>query len=230
MVGSWLSSSLSSKKNHYETLNVARDASGEEIKARFRKLSLETHPDVSRNNNNNNNNTTTCEQTLDALKKENAERFKQISHAASILTNKTKRHLYDIELERQRFAPNLMNEQRGANLFHARRPRSKQQATTGFQMFLEQFLRPRNMILGSIAIYAFCSYFSTHNDRNQRQLQQQSMMMSSRGGGATAERVEAWKNPQTGQWEQPAPWDPVYRNLKPTLELVPREQVRSRTR
>jgi DnaJ-class molecular chaperone len=231
MVGSWFSSCLSSK-NHYDTLNVKRDASVEEIKARFRKLSLETHPDLaaSQNNNNHDNNTTSCERTQDALKRENAERFKQISHAASILTSKTKREMYDLELELQRFTPNVLNEPRGSSLFHARPPRPRvkngqqQTATTGFQIFLEQVFRPRNMILGSVAIYAFVSYFSANNINNK----QRRMLMERQPG--VAERVEAWKNPQTGQWEQPAPWDPVYRNLKPKLELVPREQVRSRTR
>jgi DnaJ-class molecular chaperone len=230
MVGSWLSSSLSSK-NHYDTLNVKRDASVEEIKSRFRQLSLETHPDTARNNNNNNNDNTTCEQAQEALKRENVERFKQISHAASILTNKTKREMYDLELEqRQRlFTPHVLNEHRGSSLFHNARPRRKvngQQASTGFQVFLEQVFRPRNMILGSVAIYAFVTYYSSTNDYNKKQPR----MMERGQPGVVAERVQAWKNPQTGQWEQPAPWDPVYRNLKPTLELVPREQVRSRTR
>jgi curved DNA-binding protein CbpA len=224
--GSWLSSSLSLKKNHYDTLNVKRDASVEEIKARFRKLSLETHPDTAHNNNS--NITVTGEQAQEALKKQNAERFKQISHAASILTNKTKREMYDLELERKRFTtPSVLNEQRGSSLFHARpRPsgRHHQQASAGFQIFLEQVFRPRNMILGSVAIYAFVRYVSANQDDDNKRR----MRMEPRPG--VAERVEAWKNPQTGQWEQPAPWDPVYRSLKPKLELVPREQVRSRTR
>jgi hypothetical protein len=43
------------------------------------------------------------------------------------------------------------------------------------------------------------------------------------------EVVEAWKNPDTGFWEQPAPWDPAYRRLQPKLELVPKHQVRQRS-
>ena len=43
-------------------------------------------------------------------------------------------------------------------------------------------------------------------------------------------RVHAWKNPETGNWEAPAPWDPVYQKLNPTLELVPKEKVKSRSR
>jgi len=50
-------------------------------------------------------------------------------------------------------------------------------------------------------------------------------------GGALASKtgrrklVEAWKNPHTGRWEKPRPWDPVYQKLQPTLQLVPRNEV-----
>ena len=37
--------------------------------------------------------------------------------------------------------------------------------------------------------------------------------------------VEAWKNPNTGRWETPKPWDPAYQKLQPTLKFVPREEV-----
>eukprot|EP00536_Pseudo-nitzschia_multiseries_P000640 jgi/Psemu1/300241/fgenesh1_kg.8_\ len=37
--------------------------------------------------------------------------------------------------------------------------------------------------------------------------------------------VEAWKNPLTGRYEQPAPWDKEYQRIKPKLELVPRDKV-----
>ena len=42
--------------------------------------------------------------------------------------------------------------------------------------------------------------------------------------------VEAWKNPTTGQWETPAPWNPMYRKLKPELHLVPRKDVKQGSR
>ena len=37
--------------------------------------------------------------------------------------------------------------------------------------------------------------------------------------------VEAWKNPSTGRYEQPAPWDKEYQKIKPKLQMVPREKV-----
>jgi len=59
-------------KTHYETLDVPKDASHEEIKTAFRKLSMQTHPDVAK----------------DAA---NAEKFKQISEANAVLSNEKSR-------------------------------------------------------------------------------------------------------------------------------------------
>ena len=42
--------------------------------------------------------------------------------------------------------------------------------------------------------------------------------------------VQVWLNPQSGQYETPAPWDPIYQQLQPELQYVPRNQVQSRTR
>mmetsp|Transcript_24874 Transcript_24874/g.37219 ORF Transcript_24874/g.37219 Transcript_24874/m.37219 type:complete len:119 (+) Transcript_24874:153-509(+) len=42
--------------------------------------------------------------------------------------------------------------------------------------------------------------------------------------------VQAWKNPKSGVWETPAPWDPLYRRLKPELKMMPRDQVQRRDR
>jgi hypothetical protein len=72
--------------------------------------------------------------------------------------------------------------------------------------------------LGSAVFY---QTFLVDQDAKKKLLQQQQ---------PGKQMVEAWRNPITEQWEQAAPWDPTYRRLKPTLELVPREMVRSRTR
>lgn len=42
--------------------------------------------------------------------------------------------------------------------------------------------------------------------------------------------VEAWKNPATGRWETPAPWDPEYQRLQPALKFVPRKEVHDNKR
>jgi molecular chaperone DnaJ len=64
------------KRDYYDVLGVARDASAEEIKKAFRKLAFQYHPD--RNNNDG-----------------SADRFKEVSEAYEVLSDREKRANYD---------------------------------------------------------------------------------------------------------------------------------------
>jgi curved DNA-binding protein CbpA len=187
-------------RTHYETLGIARDARMEEIKAAFRKLSKETHPDVA------------------AATTANADRFKEVSHAASILTNKSKREAYDMGLQRPFGSPTGGLYDGGAGFAGRAARATEPKATSGFQIFLQTIFRPRNMLLGSLGVYATVVTARHVFHLNEKPVRE------------GKEFVQAWKNPQTGEWEQPAPWDPLYRRLKPTLEMVPRGDVKSRRR
>lgn len=66
------------KKDLYKVLGVARDASGEEIRSSFKKLALKWHPDKNLTN-----------------KVEAEEKFKEISEAYKILSDKNSRASYD---------------------------------------------------------------------------------------------------------------------------------------
>ncbi|TLZ51684.1 MAG: molecular chaperone DnaJ [Methanobacteriota archaeon] len=67
------------KKDYYEVLGVARDASPEDVKRAYRKLAMEFHPD-----------------RVPAERKAAAEeKFKEVSEAYEVLADKEKRSLYD---------------------------------------------------------------------------------------------------------------------------------------
>ena len=63
--------------NHYETLGVEKNASPEEIKKAYRKLSKQFHPDLNNGD------------------KEAEDKFKEINEAYSVLSNEEKRQTYD---------------------------------------------------------------------------------------------------------------------------------------
>lgn len=67
---------MSSKRDYYEVLGVAKDSSQNEIKSQYRKLALKFHPDRNKSN--------------DAV-----EHFKEISEAYAILSDPEKRNVYD---------------------------------------------------------------------------------------------------------------------------------------
>ncbi len=69
------------KKNYYEVLGVSKDASEEEIKAAYKKLVKQYHPDL---------------HPGDASA---AEKFKEINEANEVLSDKQKRAAYDYEQE-----------------------------------------------------------------------------------------------------------------------------------
>ena len=73
-------------KNYYEILGVNQDASTEEIKKSYKKLSLKFHPD---------RNVDKSEEE----QKEAEEKFKEISVAYETLSDENKRKQYDLELK-----------------------------------------------------------------------------------------------------------------------------------
>ncbi len=67
----------SDKKDYYEVLGVERSASDAEIKSAFRKLAKKYHPDLNKDDPN------------------AAEKFKEVEEAYSILSDESKRKMYD---------------------------------------------------------------------------------------------------------------------------------------
>ena len=62
----------------YEILGISEDASEDEIKQAFKRLAKKHHPDLSKE-----------------TEREATEKFKKLSQAYTILSNKTKRETYD---------------------------------------------------------------------------------------------------------------------------------------
>lgn len=178
----------------YNTLEISQNATNEEVKAAFRRLSLETHPDTA--------GVGTC-----------GERFKRIAHAASILTNSKSRHVYD----------QSMMEASHSSFNHFRRSPLHNNIVTpqnphGMTAILDNMFRPRNLVMGPIAFIAVVSAIQYGLGIGSEKDNQ------SDSNGL----VQVWKNPSTGQYETPAPWDPLYQRTRPDLEYVPKDQVRLR--
>src|SRR5665647_1548353 len=68
---------MSTKRDLYEVLGLARGASKEDIKKAYRKLAMQHHPDKNDGN------------------KESEAKFKEASHAADVLLDDQKRKMYD---------------------------------------------------------------------------------------------------------------------------------------
>lgn len=195
-------------KSHYDTLGVPKTATRDEIKAAFRKLCMETHPDVATN------------------KIGNIEKFKQVSEAHAILSGERSRRRYDFEVEE---AMKLGRAARGGfqskndGSFVGNRYAAGRAGQPPFALSVLDgiFYRPRNLFLGVTIGFATLALAKSTFSEDDRSSMRKTGMKN---------LVEAWKNPATGEWEQPAPWDATYIKQRPTLHLMPRENVRQRRR
>lgn len=75
--------------NYYEILNIKEDATDEEIKKAYRKLSKEYHPDINKDKS-------------EEEQKEAEDMFRLITKAKEILLNKETREKFDEELKKHK--------------------------------------------------------------------------------------------------------------------------------
>lgn len=73
---------MANKRDYYEVLGISKDATDQDIKSSFRKLSRKWHPDMQSSK-------------TDAEKKDAEEKFKEIAEAYEVLSDKSKRANYD---------------------------------------------------------------------------------------------------------------------------------------
>jgi DnaJ-class molecular chaperone len=116
-------------KTHYDTLGVPKHATKKEIKSAFRKLSLETHPDVAAN-----------------ASTSNVKRFQQIAEAHRVLTNETERRIYDAEMM-DPIRRELRKHGRGFRR-HAAQGATEVQHPSFMHALFDGMGRPRNIALG----------------------------------------------------------------------------------
>jgi len=187
--------------SHYSVLGVNENATDNDIKKAYRELCMKYHPDLAK-----------------SKETTNSERFKQISAAHAILSDTKSRKLYDFELEEsQRFGFNRRTAGSTSGFESGGGIRNREKMAGNTQ--LHALYKPRNIVLGLIGLSTVVllkSYFTRDKEKSHH--------YNSQTGNKAM--VEAWKNPETGHWETPAPWSEKYRQLKPTIHLIHRDEVR----
>ena len=167
------------------------------------KVCMQTHPDVANNNN------------TKHASDDNATKFKRISEAYSILGNVKERKLYDYE----QFSEGGIRERILRNRKNAAASAAEARGGAGMGPGL---MLPRNLLIGSILGIAGVTIYRTIMPTSKEEQEFDDGVAKKTGHKRL---VQAWKNPTTGRWETPRPWDPIYQQLRPTLQLVPREEV-----
>jgi curved DNA-binding protein CbpA len=164
---------------------------------------MKTHPDVANNKSKH--------------ASDNATKFKRISEAYSILGNVKERKLYDYE----QFSEGGIRERILRNRKNAASAAAAEARGGGAGMGPGLML-PRNLLIGSLLGLAGVTIYRTINPTSKEEQD-----FDDGVGKKTGHKrlVQAWKNPNTGRWETPRPWDPIYQQLQPTLQLIPREEV-----
>jgi DnaJ-class molecular chaperone len=205
-------------KSHYDTLNISPNATKEEIKKSFHKLSLKYHPDLTKSKDTTNN-----------------EFFKQISSAYTVLSDVKQKQKYDLELnEWNTFGRHRIRHPQGSggfngngnttDIFGNQRTRG---SNSGKFRFIEGITKPKNVVigltLGFVAVASVKSMLGMEPD--VKHAQNREIV-----GDGKKKLVEAWMNPKTKQWEQPAPWSKSFQKLNPKIHMVQRENVRPSTR
>jgi curved DNA-binding protein CbpA len=182
---------------HYDTLGVSNSASTDEIKKAYRKLCMQFHPDVASSSS-----------SSVSTQSKNAEKFKHISEAYSILGNDSKRRRYNFDI----------SESGIQELRKRAAAAAKARGTSGGGGNSFAATLPRNVLIGGIlGIVGVTLIRSIMPDKENDDVHH--------AHTGKKRMVEAWLNPTTNRWEKPRPWDKEYQRIKPVLQFVPRDQV-----
>ncbi len=145
------------QKNHYTILGVAASATSEEIKAAYRLLAKKFHPDKNAGN------------------KVAEEKFKELQHAYSVLSNQEKRKKYDLKMAYGTpYARTKQNNQYSGNAYQYAQQQAKQS-----QQKRPEYSRPKqnrskrgktegHQILVSVGIAFILLYFIVSYNSGKR--------------------------------------------------------------
>ena len=200
----------------YRALGVPEEASQAEIKARFHELAKRHHPDAAGGNE---------------------AAFKRVAAAYETLGEPSKRSMYD---DAREFGIPFDEEGGGASGGWAgggyggfdkgageRRAGGSNAGRRGFHRFLGKLFQPRVFALVSVATIGSLAFKDNRGAGGASLVDDGGGAGGGGGGGGGAGggQVQAWKNPQTGRWETPQPWNPLYREHRHTQQLMPRSSV-----
>lgn len=193
-------------KSHYETLSVSPSANNDEIKKAYRALCLKHHPDLSKTK-------TTS----------NAELFKQISAAYSVLSDRRTKKIYDLELEEfRKFGRYRRQGKTGGTRSGPGNTQTPNGMAYRFHV-LDGIYKPRNLILGLSLGFATVAFLKASLGIQR----DESTRLKNKKEDGKKKLVEAYYNSKLKRWEKPTPWSKSFRELNPEIKLVPRDQVHS---
>jgi hypothetical protein len=146
------------------------------------------------------------------------DRFRLISASYEILNNERSREEY-LSLKNGNEWERVKNVRYNNVKSDFERAANKQKAknVNHFMDAVEQIIHPRTLFLvipaGIFTYWMLSSYIPSFFKKETAVIDDGSVSATIKKARQFKEvdKVEAWKNPRTNQWESPAPWDPDYK-------------------
>eukprot|EP00596_Hydrurales_sp_CCMP1899_P005993 CAMPEP_0119043816 /NCGR_PEP_ID=MMETSP1177-20130426/26133_1 /TAXON_ID=2985 /ORGANISM="Ochromonas sp, Strain CCMP1899" /LENGTH=208 /DNA_ID=CAMNT_0007012771 /DNA_START=108 /DNA_END=734 /DNA_ORIENTATION=+ len=201
--------------DHFKVLEIDEKSSSEDIKKAYRRLAKLYHPDADKET-------------------ASVDRFRLISASYEILKDERSREDYlslknGNEWEKQknvRYNDVKSDFERAAN-------KQRAKDVNHFMYTVERIMHPKTLFIllpAGIFSYWFLSSYIPSLFKKEPVMDDGSVAatISKARKFKEIDKVEAWKNPRTNQWESPAPWDPDYKTYLASsgLQKVDRNLVK----
>ena len=129
-----------SKKDYYEVLGLQKGADEKEIKRAYKRLAMKYHPDRTKGD------------------KESEEKFKEINEAYSILNDKEKKNIYDLNYQKNNYRQSTNNNSYNSTNNSEKKEQKKEpksEPKTEYKSTTKE--KPKNMIDDFSNIFNTCS-------------------------------------------------------------------------